>query len=90
MVYIVCARGCTKLTTLAKDVCIRFTSDINECASVPCQNNGTCLEDEPGSFMCVCEVGYNGTMCEIGRTHFFLTVFLQILALLNVKQTMVG
>ena len=41
-------------------------SDVNECTSNPCQNDGTCT-DLINSFTCECAIGYTGTSCEIGR-----------------------
>ena len=40
--------------------------DVNECASNPCQNGGTC-HDKFHSFNCTCPSGYFGTLCEIGN-----------------------
>ncbi|XP_019637428.1 PREDICTED: fibropellin-1-like isoform X2 [Branchiostoma belcheri] len=45
-----------------------FTGDlceknIDECASSPCQNNGTCV-DGVDKFDCVCDRGYTGVLCE--------------------------
>ena len=45
-------------------------ADIDECASDPCMNNGTC-EDLVNSFSCNCMENYNGFMCNIGRTKMF-------------------
>ncbi|PFX27651.1 Polycystic kidney disease protein 1-like 2 [Stylophora pistillata] len=39
-------------------------ADGNECESLPCQNNGTCLEKIRG-FKCNCSDGFNGPHCEI-------------------------
>ena len=33
--------------------------DINDCASIPCANNGTCI-DKVDAFECGCGVGYEG------------------------------
>lgn len=38
-------------------------SNIDECVSQPCQNNGTC-EDGIGNYSCHCMVGFNGLNCE--------------------------
>jgi len=46
---------------------IRNVSDINECAPVPCQNGGTCV-DLVGSYRCDCKTGYSGTNCETGMS----------------------
>ena len=42
-------------------------TDINECASDPCQNNGSCT-DMVNAYECSCEAGYNGTHCENGNS----------------------
>ena len=46
----------------------RFVSctDVNECASNPCQNGGTCV-DLVNSYHCTCIPGYIGTHCSIGE-----------------------
>ena len=44
-------------------ICILLL-DINECASNPCQNGGTCVD---GLDICNCAKGYNGANCEIGK-----------------------
>ena len=40
-------------------------SDIDDCASSPCQNGGTCVDDI-NSYTCNCDVGYTGENCEKG------------------------
>ena len=40
-----------------------FSSDIDECASSPCQNGGTCI-DAVNSYTCNCDLGYSGDYCE--------------------------
>lgn len=40
-----------------------WTQDIDECASLPCKNNGTCY-DGMNSFVCECAEGFTGTTCE--------------------------
>ncbi|KAH9492875.1 hypothetical protein Btru_025002 [Bulinus truncatus] len=38
--------------------------DINECASFPCKNNGSCKELTPNNYNCQCAPGYSGSQCE--------------------------
>jgi hypothetical protein len=38
-------------------------TNINECASNPCQNGATCL-DAVSSFSCTCFPGFSGTLCQ--------------------------
>ena len=40
--------------------------DINECASTPCENGGTCV-DKVNGFSCKCVAGFTGANCETGR-----------------------
>ena len=42
-----------------------FVSDIDECASNPCQNEATC-HNHINSYSCTCNSGFEGTNCEIG------------------------
>ena len=45
-------------------------TDINECASLPCQNGGTCT-DHVAAFSCTCAVGYTDTLCQTSiKKHF--------------------
>ncbi|MCP3665154.1 MAG: calcium-binding EGF-like domain-containing protein [Gammaproteobacteria bacterium] len=41
--------------------------DIDECASSPCQNCGTC-EDMVNGYSCTCADGYSGAQCQTGKT----------------------
>lgn len=41
-------------------------SDVNECASHPCQNGGTCTHGI-NSFSCQCPAGFGGPTCETGE-----------------------
>ena len=43
----------------------------NDCADSPCQNGGTCLDLEKGH-VCVCDVGWSGDNCTIGKDPFFV------------------
>ena len=40
-------------------------SDVDECLSDPCMNNGSC-SDELNGYRCSCVVGYSGHHCETG------------------------
>ena len=39
---------------------------IDECASSPCQNGGTCV-DGVNEYSCTCAAGYTGTNCETSK-----------------------
>ena len=41
-------------------------TDIDDCASHPCKNNGTCT-DRVNGFKCTCTPGFHGTQCETGN-----------------------
>ena len=43
--------------------CNAYILDVNECATNPCQNNGTCI-DGVNEYNCNCVAGYTGTECE--------------------------
>lgn len=43
-----------------------FNLDIDECASQPCQNNGTCI-DLINGYQCNYTDGFNGTTCTDGK-----------------------
>eukprot|EP01045_Picozoa_sp_COSAG04_P020189 COSAG04_NODE_2042_length_4939_cov_10.170868_1_plen_448_part_00 len=38
--------------------------DMNECASAPCANGGTCTEPEGGAYSCECAAGWAGESCK--------------------------
>ena len=44
-------------------------TDIDECASNPCQNGGTCADDV-NRYDCTCEAGYTGVDCETSRSTY--------------------
>ena len=41
-------------------------TEIDECSSNPCQNGGTCHNEE-NQFRCDCVTGWQGTRCQIGE-----------------------
>ncbi|KAM6980927.1 fibulin-7 [Aplochiton taeniatus] len=47
--------------------------DINECASSPCMNGGTCV-DEVNQFSCTCTKGWAGATCQSPVPTFFVTI----------------
>ena len=40
------------------------TLEINDCFSIPCQNDATCVPMDSG-FQCQCQPGFQGSLCEI-------------------------
>ena len=42
-------------------------SNVNECASNPCRNGGTCLDQE-NRYICQCPRGTRGKFCELGKS----------------------
>lgn len=44
----------------------RCGRNINECASTPCQNGGTC-EDGINAYTCTCPANYTGVNCDAGE-----------------------
>ena len=49
-------------------------TDIDECASDPCDNNATCI-DQVNDVTCICSDGFTGLMCETGDTMSFTPIF---------------
>ena len=52
--------------------CFQCT-EIRECESQPCQNNGTCV-NSVNSYSCHCIAGYTGDQCEKGTYMKVLTI----------------
>ena len=46
-------------------------SEIDECASAPCVNGGSC-HDHVNGFSCTSRYGYGGVICETGK-HLHVT-----------------
>lgn len=55
----------------------RCLSDVDECASNPCINNGRC-EDGVNQFICHCPPGYGGKRCEVDIGMFYVAYFVFI------------
>ena len=53
-----------------ESVCWTVNVDIDECASNPCERNGTCV-DERDDFECICPPGFKGKTCNIGTVLSF-------------------
>ena len=43
-----------------------FVTDVDECASNPCDNNGICTDITDG-YICNCTAGWTGPRCGQGR-----------------------
>ena len=54
----------TYFHVLGVDMILYIILEIDECASNPCIN-GEC-DNQIGKFVCACNLGYEGTVCEIG------------------------
>ena len=53
-----------------------FQTDVNECASNPCQNSLSCT-NLINDYRCTCKTGYTGKQCEINIGMYALWCFLQ-------------
>lgn len=51
---------------IAKVKTLCRVADINDCASSPCKNGGTCV-DGLNSFQCFCQEGWEGRFCQISE-----------------------
>ena len=57
MCYIVICKQCRACA------CVIHVSDIDDCESKPCMNDGTCT-DGLNKYTCKCSTGYMGVNCE--------------------------
>ena len=55
---------CIVLVLAASLPYCRCQTDVDECASDPCQNNGTCWDQVDG-YLCNCTANYTGDNCQI-------------------------
>ena len=46
-----------------------YLTDTDECASIPCQNGGSC-NDQLNKFTCQCAEGWTGTTCQTSKIKF--------------------
>ena len=49
-------------------VCVILPTDIDECASDPCENGGTCV-DKVNAYTCDCVKGFDGDTCQISKRY---------------------
>ena len=62
-----------------------YFSDTDDCATVTCQNGGTCV-DGVNSFTCSCDTGYEGNNCETSKLYLSLkSLFLWLIKLYEEK-----
>ena len=50
-----------------------FGLDVDECASGPCQNGGTCV-DQVNGYLCHCAPGYVDLQCQTGMCNEFISI----------------
>ena len=53
-------------TGLMPSYCVLKSTDIDECATDPCQNGGTCI-DQVNGYQCQCTAGYTDLQCQTGK-----------------------
>jgi len=76
-----CVVHVTVYVWLVLDAC-QYMS--NGTSFTPCQNDAICVNgtrpDMPGSFTCVCAVGFTGQFCEQGLTYLSTNSLFQYIA----------
>ena len=58
--------GLTYTNGESKTLCLVIVADVDECASSPCVNGGSCTDALAG-FSCACAPGYDGLTCTNGE-----------------------
>ena len=58
-------------------------SDIDECVSNPCQNEGLCV-DGVNAYTCECSSGYSGVNCETSE-YLFQNVHIAVQTKINLQ-----
>ena len=66
-----CRKLCAQLLIDSFDDSLPPIIDIDECASNPCLNVGTC-DDRVDGYICACASGWEGDICEISRNNNFV------------------
>ena len=56
-----------QLSILAIDTIVLFSVPWVACASSPCDNEGTCVDVNVDTFVCMCRDGYFGETCQYGQ-----------------------
>ncbi|KAK1797051.1 hypothetical protein P4O66_008443, partial [Electrophorus voltai] len=62
-------KGCTKTQVCTIYATKRDCYEMSPCLSSPCLNGGTCEESSTTSYNCLCPEGFEGTNCEMEKTH---------------------
>ena len=62
--FLICFEFYDDITVSLRKFSNTYVSDINECASQPCQNGGQCVDDV-NRYTCTCVAGYDGITCGI-------------------------
>ena len=58
-----------QLDSFVIQIICHYFVDIDECASTPCQNGGSCTRTVNG-YTCGCVAGSNGDNCETGMSTY--------------------
>ena len=74
---------------MLSDNSLRCIPDIDECASAPCHNNGTCT-DLVLDYNCSCTPGFTGKNCSLGRISFSFLINSMITAEMTMMILLLG